>query len=82
MKEREKITMLLTKKILNSILRDWRVPSIPVELEKELLEVYGHDVVTEEGLAIEYSEQDICEQLRKILRPYEKDTLNLNRSPF
>jgi hypothetical protein len=74
--------MLMTKKILNSILRDWRVPSIPVELEKELLEVYGHDVVTEEGLAIEYSEQDICEQLRKILRPYEKDTLNLNRSPF
>lgn len=74
--------MLLTKKILNNVLRDWRIPYIPVELEKELLEIYGHDVVTEEGLTIEYSEQDICEQLRKILRHYEKDILNLNRSPF
>jgi hypothetical protein len=62
--------MLLTKRELNKILRTWRILSIPAELEKELLEVYGHDVVTEEGLNIEYSEQDICEQLRKILRPY------------
>jgi hypothetical protein len=39
-------------------------------------------VEDEEGHFFEYSEQDICEQLRKILRPYEKDTLNLNRVPF
>jgi hypothetical protein len=66
----EEKAMLLTKKQLNKILQNWRIPSIPVELEKELLEVYGHDVVTDEGLTIEYSEQDICEQLRKSLRPY------------
>lgn len=64
--------MLLTKKELHKILQNWRVSSIPAELEKELLEDYGHCVVTEEGLTIEYSEQDICEQLRKILRPYMK----------
>jgi hypothetical protein len=62
--------MLLTKKELNTILRNWRISSIPKELEKQILEVYGHDVVTDEGLTIEYSEQDICEQLGKILRPY------------
>jgi hypothetical protein len=70
----EEIAMLLTKKQLKTILENWRIPSIPVELEKELLEVYGHDVVTDEGLTIEYSEQDICEQLRKTLRPYMKYT--------
>ncbi len=64
--------MLLTKRELHQILRNWRIPSIPAELEKELLEDYGHCVVTEEGLTLAYSEQDICEQLRKILRHYMK----------
>lgn len=73
--------MLLTNKILNNILQNWRI-QIPAELEKELLEEYGNTVATEDGRIIEYSEQDICEQLRKILRPYEKDTLNINRIPF
>jgi hypothetical protein len=70
----EKIMMLLTKKRLNNILQTRRI-QIPAELEKELLEKYGNAVATESGLVPEYSEQDICEQLRKILRPYE----NANR---
>ena len=66
--------MLLTRNRLNTILRNHRV-QIPAELEKELLEQYSNAVVTEDGRVIEYSEQDMCEQLRKILRPYE----NANR---
>jgi len=58
--------MLLTKKILH----DWRV-SIPADLEKELLDEYGNLVTDDEEHVFEYTEQDICEQLRKILRPYE-----------
>jgi hypothetical protein len=61
--------MLLTRKMLNTILRNHWI-QIPVELEKELLGTYGKEVVTEDGRTIEYSEQDICEQLRKIARPY------------
>ncbi len=62
--------MLLTKKQLNTILGNLRI-SIPAELQEELLERYGNVAVTEDGRAIEYTEQDICEQLRKIVRPYE-----------
>ena len=62
--------MLLTREMLITILRNHRV-QIPAELKKELLEQYGNLVATEDGRVIEYSEQDICEQLRKILRPYE-----------
>ena len=64
--------MLLTKSRLNTILRNWRV-SIPLELKKELLADYGNLVVTEDGRTLEYSEQDICEQLRKVVRRYEND---------
>jgi len=62
--------MLLTKKTLRKILQDWRV-SIPAELEEELLHVYGNSATDDEGHVFEYTEQDICEQLRKKLRPYE-----------
>lgn len=62
--------MLLTRKMLSTILRNYRV-QIPAELKKEFLEQYGNLVATEDGRVIEYSEQDICEQLRKIVRPYE-----------
>jgi len=62
--------MLLTKKALKEILQDWRV-SIPAELEKELLDEYGNLVTDDEGHVFEYTEQDICEQLRKIVRPYQ-----------
>jgi hypothetical protein len=63
--------MLLTRKMLNTILRNYRI-QIPADLKKELLANYGNLVVTEDGLTLEYSEQDICEQLRKIFRPYQE----------
>jgi len=66
--------MLLTKKILNDLLQSWKI-QIPTNLEKELLEEYGYNIVTEDGRMPEYSEQDICENLRKLLRPFE----NTNR---
>jgi len=69
--------MLLTRKMLNTILRNYGV-QIPAELKKELLEHYGNLVVTDDGRAIEYSEQDICEQLRKIVRPYENENREVN----
>ena len=58
--------MLLTKQKLNKVLRNYRV-HVPAELKKELLEQYGNTVITEDGRTMEYSEQDICEQLRKIV---------------
>ncbi len=67
---------LLTKKKLNTILGNLRI-SIPEELQEELLERYGNVAVTEDGRAIEYSEQDICEQLRKIERPDNKEVKTL-----
>ena len=57
--------MPLTKQKLNTILGNLRI-SIPDELQEELLECYGKEVVTADGRVIEYSEQDICEQLRKL----------------
>jgi DNA-binding transcriptional regulator/RsmH inhibitor MraZ len=74
----EKRTMLLTRKMLNTILRNYRV-QIPAELKNELLEKYGNLIVTEEvGRVMEYSEQDICEQLRKIVQPYENASREVN----
>jgi hypothetical protein len=64
-------SMLLTRSRLNTILRNWRV-SIPLKLKNKLLADYGNLVVTEDGRTMEYSEQDIYEQLRKILRSHEK----------
>jgi hypothetical protein len=55
---------------VKKILQDWRV-SIPVEMEKELLEEYGNLATDDEGYAFEYTEQDISEQLRKRLRSYQ-----------
>lgn len=62
--------MLLTKKRLNTILENLRV-SIPDDLEKELLDEYGYLAADDTGRVFEYTEQDICEQLRRKLRPYE-----------
>lgn len=63
--------MLLTRIMLNEILRGWRIWDIPSELKEELLEQYGNLWTDDEGHLNDYTEQDICEQLRKILRPYE-----------
>jgi len=68
--------MRLTKQKLNTILGNLRI-SIPDELQEELLERYGNEVVTDDGRVLEYSEQDICEQLRKILRPANKEVKTL-----
>jgi len=62
--------MLLTKKGLRTILENLRV-RVPAELEKELLDEYGSLVTDDEGHVFEYTEQDICEQLRKKLRLYD-----------
>jgi len=59
--------MFLTKKYLQEFL-DCRRISIPASLEKELLEEYGQLVIDDDGKVYEYTEQDICEQLRKRLR--------------
>jgi hypothetical protein len=46
--------------------------SIPKEVENELLNQYGNHATDDEGHEFQYTEQDIYEQLRKKLRPYEK----------
>jgi len=68
--------MLLTRRMLNEILRSWRIWYIPAELKKELLERYGNLCIDDEGHLHDYTERDICEQLRKILRPYESQYHN------
>jgi hypothetical protein len=65
--------MLLTRKELNNILRGWRIWDIPAELKEELLEQYGNLWTDDEGHLHDYTEQDICEQLRKKLIPYAKN---------
>ena len=65
--------MPLTRKELNNILRGWRIWDIPVELKEELLEQYGNPVIDDDGHLHDYTEQDICEQLRKKLLPYAKN---------
>jgi hypothetical protein len=65
--------MLLTRKELNNILRGWRIWDIPAELKEELLEEYGNPVIDDDGHLRDYTEQDICEQLRKKLIPYAKN---------
>lgn len=62
--------MLLTKRKLNAILRDRRL-SISPELETGLLAQYGNPATDDEGHPHEYTEQDICEQLRKRLCHHE-----------
>ena len=63
----EEIVMILTKKDLREYQENMRV-SISDSLAKELLEQYGHPVVDDEGHIFEYTEQDIYEQIRKIIR--------------
>ncbi len=56
--------MLLTKKYLKAYQKN-RWVAIPKTLEKELLQEYGQLTVDDEGRVHDYTEQDICEQLRK-----------------
>jgi hypothetical protein len=65
------MTMRLTQRELNRILRNLRV-SIPADVKRALLDTYGSSAVDDDGHIREYTEQDICEQLSKILRPYQE----------
>lgn len=58
--------MLLTRKKLRTIMQNFRV-RVQAEVEKDLLEVYGNPVTDDEGHLREYTEQDVCEALRKRL---------------
>jgi hypothetical protein len=62
--------MLLTRRMLNQTLRNWRVWYVPAEVKAELLEEFGNLCTDEEGRLHDYTEYDICEHLKKILRPY------------
>lgn len=77
----EELAMLLTKRGLKEIQENMRV-SIPTGLEKELLNQYGNFATDDEGHVFEYSEQDIYEQLRKRLRPYDKCCSSFNCISF
>jgi hypothetical protein len=66
--------MLLTKKELKEILKNMRI-SIPKSVKKEVMDQYGNYETDDEGHIYEYTEQDIYEQLRKKLRPYEKSCI-------
>ncbi len=59
--------MIMTKKELKRIQEDLRI-AIPSDIEKELLDQYGHPVQDDKGHVFEYTEQDIYEQIRKLLR--------------
>jgi len=64
--------MLLTRKELKEYLTRFRI-SIPKKLEYEILEQYGVPAVDDAGHIFEYSEQDISEQVRKIIQNYQKE---------
>jgi len=63
--------MLLTRRMVNQILRNWRIPHVPAGLKEDLLERFGSPCTDEDGHPHDYTEQDICEQLRKMLRSYD-----------
>lgn len=61
--------MRLTRKELNEYLDLMRV-SVPESFKEELMDIYGNFITDDEGHMFEFSEQDIYEQLRKLIRPY------------
>jgi hypothetical protein len=62
--------MLLTRKELEKYLQMRRI-TIPADMKRDLLHQYGNLAVDEEGQPREYTEQDISEQLRKLLVKYD-----------
>lgn len=58
--------MLLTKRYLEKYLGNHRITILDSQKE-ELINTYGSKVVDDSGHLHEYTEQDICEQLRKIV---------------
>ena len=69
--------MLLTKKDLKEYQENMRI-YIPEELEKELLDIYGTLEPDEEGRIYEFTEQDIYEQLRKIIPDKKASIIQLD----
>ena len=69
--------MLLTKKDLKEYQENMGV-YIPEELEKELLNIYGTLEPDEDGRFYEFTEQDIYEQLRKIIQDKKPAVLELD----
>lgn len=59
--------MLLTKRYLEKYLSSRKI-SISDTLRSELLNEYGSPITDDKGHVFEYSEQDIYEQMRKIIR--------------
>jgi len=58
--------MRLTKKELHKITDSLRITISP-DTEEELLAIYGDYAVDDKGQIFEYTDQDIYEQLRRIL---------------
>jgi hypothetical protein len=69
--------MLLTKKDLKEYQVNMRV-YISDDLAKELLEIYGTVEIDDEGHSYEFTEQDIYEQLRKIIPDKKLSTIEIN----
>ena len=63
--------MILTKKDLEEYQESTRT-CIPTKLAKKLLRIYGNYAVDDEGHLREYTEQDIYEQIEKIIRDYKE----------
>ena len=63
--------MILTKKDLERYQENMKV-SIPDYLKSELLDKFGSTITDAEGHVFEYSEQDIHEQVRKIIQQHAK----------
>jgi hypothetical protein len=61
--------MTLTKKKLDMYLK-YRKVKIPEEYKNELLEQFGKPFLDDTGHVMEYSEQDISEQLRNAIQNY------------
>lgn len=61
--------MVLTRNDLDTYLKNRNV-KIPENLTDELLERFGKPFMDDNGHLMEYSEQDISEQLRKIIQNY------------
>jgi hypothetical protein len=66
----EESVMILTRKDLKEYQENMRI-SISDDLEKELMDRFRHFEIDDDGHVREYTEQDIYEQIRKIIRDKE-----------
>lgn len=64
----------MNKSDMKKILVGMRL-SAPAEIEKMLLEQYTGYIIDDEDHEIQYTEQDVYEQLRKRLCRYEKKSV-------